>query len=233
MEGRSAVAIKAARKVAANVQLDMIEQFPGVEFFHTIPLLSLVQFGHWEEILEEPRPPENMEYSNAIWHYARAVAFARLGDIEMAELEQARLVPLRKATDVVFLDSIMYPATMLLEIADELVQGEIAIAKGNYDEAVAHFEIAVAVQDALPYTEPPFWYYPTRHTLGKALLAAGDAARAEMVYRRDLEIYPHNGWAMFGLIQSLEAQGKDSSQQQQMFENMWARADVTLTASRF
>lgn len=232
MEGRSAVAIEAGRKVAANVKLEMIEQFPGVEFFQTIPMLSLVQFGRWEEILEEPRPPENLEYSNGIWHYARAVAFANLGNLESARLEHLTLVPLRKATDVVFLDSILYPATMLLEIADELVQGEIAMAEGDFEKAVSHFEIAVGVQDQLPYTEPPFWYYPTRHTLGKALLAAGDAVTAESVYRRDLEIYPHNGWAMFGLIQSLKAQGKDASEQEAMFKHMWGRADVTLTASR-
>jgi tetratricopeptide (TPR) repeat protein len=233
MEGRSAIAIEAARRVAANVRLEMITEFPGVEFFHTIPLLALVQFGRWDEILAEPRPAENLEYSNAIWHYARATAFAARGEIESARQEHAALVPLRQAADVAFLDSLLYPATMLLEIADELVQGEIAMAEKDFTSAVAHFETAVAVQDKLPYTEPPFWYYPTRHTLGKALLAAGDAAAAETVYRRDLEIYPHNGWAMFGLVQSLKAQGKDASAEETMFGHMWSLADVTLTASRF
>ncbi len=233
MEGRSAIAIEAARRVAANVRLEMIEEFPGVEFFHTIPLLALVQFGRWDEIIAAPRPAENLEYSNAIWHYARATAFAGKGDLESARLEHAALVPLRQATDVVFLDTLLYPATILLEIADELAQGEIAMAEKNYDTAVSHFETAVAVQDKLPYTEPPFWYYPTRHTLGKALLAAGNAVAAETVYRRDLEIYPHNGWAMFGLIQSLKAQGKDASAEEAMFGHMWSLADVTLTASRF
>ncbi len=233
MEGRSAIAIEAARRVAANVRLEMIEEFPGVEFFHTIPLLSLVQFGRWDEILAEPKPAENLEYSNAIWHYVRATAFAAKGEIEAARQEHAALVPLRQATDVVFLDTLLYPATLLLEIADELAQGEIAMAEKEYDSAVSHFQTAVAVQDRLPYTEPPFWYYPTRHTLGKALLAAGDAAAAEAVYRRDLEIYPHNGWAMFGLIQSLKAQGKDASAEETMFGHMWSLADVTLTASRF
>ena len=76
MEGRSVIAIEAARKVAANVRLEMIDEFPGVEFFHTIPLLALTQFGRWDEILEEPPPPAHFEYSNAIWHYARATAYA-------------------------------------------------------------------------------------------------------------------------------------------------------------
>ncbi len=233
MEGRSAIAIEAARKVAANVRLEMIDEFPGVEFFNTIPLLALVQFGRWDEVLEEPAPPAHLEYSQAIWHYARATAYANQGKLDEARAEHARLVPLRDETDVVFLDSIYYPATMLLTIADALVQGEIAMAEQNYDDAIAHFEVAVETQDELPYTEPPFWYYPTRHTLGKALLTAGRPAAAEAVYRVDLEQYPRNGWALYGLMQSLEAQGKDASDARARFDKIWAQADVNLTASRF
>ena len=233
MEGRSAVAIDAARRVAANVQLEMIEEFPGVEFFHTIPLLALVQFGRWEEVLEEPQPRDYLEFSNAIWHYARATAYANTGDIEAAKAERELLVPLRDTTDVLFLDSIYYPATTLLKIADELVLGNIAMAEDRGDDAIGHFTVAVETQDELPYTEPPFWYYPTRHTLGKAYLATGDAAAAEAVYRKDLEQYPKNGWALFGLVQALEAQGKDASDVRARFDTIWAQADVTLTASSF
>ncbi len=233
MEGRSAVAIEAARKVAANVQIEMIEEFPGVEFFHTIPLLALTQFGQWDDVLAEPAPPEHFEFSTAIWHYVRATAYARKGELDNARAEHAKLTPLREAADVKHLDTIYYPATSLLTIADALVQGEIAMAEDDMDTAITHFRTAVATQDELPYTEPPFWYYPTRHTLGKALLAVNDAAGAEEVYEADLEQYPRNGWAMFGLIQALEAQGKDASDVQQRFDNVWAQADVTLTASRF
>lgn len=233
MEGRSAVSIEAARKVAANVRLEMIEQFPGVEFFNTIPLLALTQFGRWDEVLAEPQPPADLEYSNAIWHYVRATAYARKGDLENARAEHEKLIPLRNETDVVFLDSIYYPATMLLTIADALVRGEIAMAEENYDDAIAHYRVAVETQDELPYTEPPFWYYPTRQSLGKALLAGGDPVGAENVYRADLENYPRNGWSLYGLIKSLEAQDKDASAVQQQFERIWAEADVTLSASRF
>ena len=233
MEGRSAVAIEAARKVAANVRLEMIEAIPGVEFFNTIPLLALTQFGRWDEVLAEPAPSANLEYSTAIWHYVRATAYAKKGDLDAARAEQAKLKPLRDATDVTFLDSIDYPATMLLAIADALIQGEIAMVEERHEEAIAHFRLAVETQDELPYMEPPFWYYPTRHTLGKALLTAGDASGAEEAYRADLENYPRNGWALYGLIQSLEAQDKDASDIQERFDKIWAQADVTLTASRF
>ena len=233
MEGRSKIAIEAARKVAANVQLEMIEQFPGVEFFHTIPMLALTQFGKWDELLAEPQPPEYLEFSNGIWHYVRATAFAKRGQLDEARAERSMLVPLRDATDVVFLDSIFYPATSLLKIADELALGEIATAEGKLDVAIEHFKTAVATQDDLPYTEPPFWYYPTRHTLGRALLVANKPAEAEATYRKDLEQYPRNGWAMFGLMQSLKAQGKDATEVSDKFVELWSRADVTLTSSTF
>lgn len=233
MEGRSAVSIDAARKVAANVRLQMINEFPGVEFFNTIPLLALTQFGRWDDVLAEPQPPANLEYSNAIWHYVRATAFAQKGDIKAANAEYAKFGPLRDETDVVFLDSIYYPATMLLTIADALIQGEIAMAEERYDDAIGYFQVAVDSQDALPYTEPPFWYYPTRQSLGKALLSADKPADAEAVYRADLDQYPRNGWSLFGLVQSLEAQGKDANEIQERFDKIWAQADVTLTASRF
>jgi tetratricopeptide (TPR) repeat protein len=233
MEGRSKVAIEAARKVAANVRLEMIEEFPGVEFFHTIPLLALTQFGRWDEVLAEPQPPANLEFSNGIWHYVRATAFAKKGQLDQAKAEREQLVPLKAATDVRFLDSIYYPATSLLTIADELTLGAIAIAEDNIDQAIAHFQIAVATQDELPYTEPPFWYYPTRHTLGNALLAAGRFAEAEATYRKDLELYPRNGWSMFGLMKSLQAQGKDAKDASDKFAQLWAEADITLSASSF
>jgi len=113
------------------------------------------------------------------------------------------------------------------------LQGEIAYRAGGFPAAAASFEDAVAKQDSLPYTEPPFWYYPTRQSLGAALLAGGDAPQAESVFRRDLEQYPHNGWSMFGLIQSLENQGKndEAGKIRQHFDKAWQFADIELTAA--
>ncbi len=234
MEGRSAVAIEAARKVAENVRLEQIEQFPTVEFFKTIPILALTQFGRWDAILQEPQPPENLDYSTAIWHYARGTALIKKGEIEGALAQRTALVPLKDSVQVSFLDSADYPASVLLHIADELLMGDIAMATGNLDAAIEHFRQAVTAQDGLPYMEPPFWYYPTRQSLGMSLLKAGRYAEAETVYRRDLEDYALNGWSMFGLIQSLEAQDKldEAETVRQVFEQVWSQADVELTGSR-
>ncbi|MEC8819977.1 MAG: hypothetical protein VYA08_03705 [Pseudomonadota bacterium] len=233
MEGRSAVAIEAGKKVANNVKIEMIDQFPGVEFFKTIPIQSLVQFGLWDEILKEDPPAERLEYANGIWHYARAVAFANKGEIEKARAEQAAISTFKENQDILFLDSISYPASMLLQIAEALASGEIALAGNDPESAVSHFTSAVAIQDKLPYTEPPFWYYPSRLSLGKALLASNLAAQAEQVYQRNLERYPRNGWALYGLMLALSAQGKETSAVAARFDTVWTNADVTLTASRF
>mgnify|MGYP000433362534 CR=1 FL=1 len=99
-------------------------------------------------------------------------------------------------------------AVIELGIADDLLQGEIAMARGIPNTAATYFRSAVASQDTLPYMEPPFWYYPTRQSLGEALLAAQRYDEAEAVYRRDLVDYPHNGWSMHGLMSALDAQGK-------------------------
>jgi tetratricopeptide (TPR) repeat protein len=232
MEGRSAVSIEAGEKVAANVAMEMIEQYPGVEFFHTIPLLSLTRFARWDEILATPAPADNLEFSTGIWHYARGTALARTGDVAAARAELEALQPHLASEVILAIDAVDYPASQVLSIAHHLVEGEIALAEDDLDSALAHFSAAVDVQDGLPYTEPPFWYYPTRQTLGYALLKSGDPAAAEQVYRDDLAIYPLNGWSLFGLIQALETQGRDAGPERALFENIWARADVVLAASR-
>ena len=233
MEGRSEIAIEAGEKVAKNVRLEMIDQFPGVEFFKTVPMLSLVQFGLWDRVLELDPPAERLEYANAIWHYARSVAYSNKGNIESAQKEREMIESLKDTNDVLHLDSIYYPASMLLEIADSLALGEIAISNNDYQSAIQYFSNAVSVQDALPYTEPPFWYYPTRLSLGKAYLLSDQADEAEVVFKENLKRYPRNGWALYGLIQALETQNKDSSMVQEQFDIIWQNADVELTSSRF
>jgi tetratricopeptide (TPR) repeat protein len=233
MQGQSALSIESARRVVANVRVEQVKAFPTVEFFRTVPLLSLVRFGKWDEILAEPHPHEGFMFAKSIWHYARGVAFSAQGQTSDAKAELGALIPLKDDVSVRFLDSRDYPGSMLVGIAIELLQGEIAYRQGDYDIAIEHFEQAVATQDLLPYTEPPFWYYPTRQSLGAALLANGQLTEAEAVFRRDLELYPHNGWSMFGLAQSLEAQGKsdEADEVRHHFDAAWQFADIELSGA--
>ena len=71
--------------------------------------------------------------------------------------------------------------------------------------------------------------------LGAALLKAGRAKQAELVYREDLRDFRNNGWTLFGLAQSLRAQGKSAAARrvEKEFERAWKNADVMLKASVF
>ena len=232
MQGQSALSLDSARRVVANVRVDQVEQFPTIQFFRTVPMLSLVRFARWEEILQEPEPHEPFAFARAIWHYGRGVANAALGDAESALIELAAIEALEPEVDEIFMGNV-YPARDLLEIAKSLLKGEMAYRSGDAVSAVLAFEAAVALQDALPYTEPPFWYYPTRQSLGAALLASDRLAEAQAVFEADLEQYPMNGWSMFGLAEALRRQGDEAgaAQMTARFETVWQFADVSLATS--
>ena len=119
--------------------------------------------------------------------------------------------------------------------APEMLAGEIASARGDFDRAVAHLERSVRLEDSLVYTEPSEFHFPPRHALGAVLLEAGRPLEAETVYWEDLRRNQDNGWALFGLLQALRAQGKteNAALVEARLAKAWARADVKLTASRF
>ena len=232
MQGQSALSLDSARRVVANVRVEQVEQFPTIQFFRTVPMLSLVRFARWEEILEEPEPYEPFAFARAIWHYGRGVAHAALGDAEAARIELGAIEGLEPEVVEIFMGNV-YPARDLLEIAKSLLRGEMAYRSGDAANAVLAFEEAVSLQDALPYTEPPFWYYPTRQSLGAALLASNRLAEAQAVFEEDLEQYPMNGWSMFGLAEALRRQGDEMGAEKMTarFETVWQFADVSLATS--
>ena len=233
MEGRSGLSIESALKVAKYVGPEQIRQFPVVEFFHTIPLLSYVRFGKWEEILSYSTPAPEFKYSSGIYHYARGIALSALGRKEDALKELGFIRPLIDTPEIKSLVKAGQPSAQLLEIAVNLLQGQIDFKKGDFETSINYFKKAVALQDNLPYTEPPFWYYPTRQSLGKVLIEAGKFKEAEDVFKKDLEDYPRNGWSMFGLYKVLKIQGKteEAKQYKDKFDVIWQLSDIKLESS--
>jgi len=235
-EGRSEIALSAARKLAASTS-EQVDAYPFVEEFMAIPGLTLARFGRWDAILGEPQPAPERRYLTGIWYYTRGLALARTGAPEVARAELARLraVAAEPAATELLLAGGTATASALLEIGAAHLDGEIAAAQGLHAEAITALESAVTAQDALVYMEPPPWYLPSRQALGAVLLDAGRADDAEAVYRLDLEKLPRNGWSLYGLSRSLRAQERDSEADwaERGFETAWARADVELRASRF
>lgn len=234
LEGRSAEALQAARDFSAKLPVEMVRQMPRVEAFVPTYLFALVRFGKWQEILKQPAPPADLTYTTGMWQYARGLAFAAKKHWKKAAAEYDKLMEIAKATPPEA-RVMMNSAAALLNLAANVLAGELAARQGKTDEAVQYLETAVRQQDALRYEEPPPWYYPVRQSLGAVLLKAGRAAEAEAVYREDLKRNPENGWSLHGLTQSLRAQKKqdEADATEQRFRKAWARADVKLTTSRF
>jgi tetratricopeptide (TPR) repeat protein len=236
MRGNSAGAVEAARYLVDQIPEDVYKELPILEDFRPMAIYALVRFGKWDEIMAEPMPAEHLPLTTGMWHYARGLAQLRQGDANAARDELAQLEEIAARPEMASMALPSFAtAGQILNIAAGILGGEIAASEGAYDAAVVQLEEAVAIQDSLPYIEPPAWYYPVRQTLGAVLLEAGRAEEAEEVYRKDLEQYPENGWSLFGLMQSLEAQGKtdEANEVKEQFEAAWESADVELTSSRF
>ncbi len=236
MEGRSAVALGAARRTVSRVPEHEWSHLPSwAQVFAVAPLYAMTRFGRWEEILAEPQPDRARLYEMGIWLYARALALARTGKHQAAEQELALLKGLASSKEAGELAMGAQTAAKLLSLAAAVIEGELAAEKGQFDPAIAALHRAVLLEDSLTYIEPADWHYPARQSLGAVLLKAGRAAEAEVVYWEDLRRNPENGWSLFGLMQSLRAQGRtdEAAAIEQRFKRAWAQADVELTSSRF
>ena len=234
-DGQSRIAIESARKVASRIDDETLKAAPMLAGFRLVPYYALTRFGRWDEMLKEPEPPAFSAVLRATWHYARGLSLVATGRLDAAAAELASLRPL--LADEAMKQPLFSPnlAGAVLAPAPDVLQGEIAAARGDYESAIALLERAVRLEDSLVYTEPSEFHYPPRHTLGAVLLDAGRPAEAETVYWEDLRRNQDNGWALFGLMQALRAQNKtaDAALIEARFTKAWARADVTLAASRF
>ena len=234
-EGRSATAIDFAHQVVKATAPEFAHAAPPGELFLPTALYADLRFGKWDEVLATPKFAAQFSFANAMWHYAQARAFAAKGNVAKAKDDQALIASAFPKAEAERFAQFDVPGAQLVEIAGHVAQADIFRAQRKVRDEIGELETAAKLQDALKYMEPPYWDFPVRHHLGAAYLAAGRARDAERVYREDLKEWPKNGWSLFGLSQALTREGKghDARKTKKDFDNAWARADVTLTASRF
>jgi tetratricopeptide (TPR) repeat protein len=226
MTGQSAMAIEAARKIARVVPVEAAAGEAALQPFHVAQYHALVRFQKWQDILSEPKPAVDAPFTRGLWHYARGMANAALGNLDDGQRELAALQAILKTEKVP-------SAEPVLEVAAGVLAGSLATARGDLDRAIAHFDRAVRLEDALVYTEPPDWPDSVRLSLAAALMKAGRHGEAETVYWQDLETYRENGWALHGLLQALKAQGKthEAAGVEMRFKKAWVHADFALDRS--
>ncbi len=235
-EGRGARSIEAAYKTASLVDKKYYHE-PGyemVQHYLTIPNHILVKFGQWEKILTLPKPTDDLIYPTAIWHYARGMAYVNLDDKEQARKELNKLNELSQAPSIAEqLNWGINKVTEVCKISSKVLEAELYIKDGKYNEAIPLLTEAIKIEDGLNYTEPPDWFFSVRHLLGNVLLTIKDYGQAEKIYREDLTYWPKNGFALNGLFESLNGQGKpkEAEEVKKQFNEAWKYADTDLKAS--
>ncbi len=231
MVGRSALALEHIKAMVAGLPLDFLQE-SGMEAFAAMPYEVMIRFGKWDEILAAPDHPAWAAFSRAMRRAARGIAFAVQGDPKAARAEQVEFIALAKLVPA---DAMAGNNTsrQALGVATPMLEGEILYREGKVDAALAQLREAVKAEDALRYDEPPGWLLPVRHSLGATLMQERRFAEAEQVYRDDLKRLPGDGWALFGLAETLRFEHKnaEASEVDAQFQKTWAKADVRLRSS--
>ncbi len=214
-----------------------------MEGYYSTRLHVKVRFGRWQEIVEEPMPPDPDLYpvTMPMHHYAKGVAHAALYRFDEAEDQKrvfyeavARVPEGRK-----FFNN---EAVAVLAIGEAMLNGELEYHKGNHAVAYNHLREAVRRDDALAYSEPWAWMHPPRHALAALLAEQGHYDEAEEVYRTDLGLneqlqrcarHPGNIWSLHGLVECLRRRGetKELPGFEQHLAEAQSRTDVAITSS--
>ncbi len=208
MDGHYATAKEAADKLVEQVD-PHVKEMPHLQPFLNVRTAVLVRFSRWDDILKLPAPDANLRIANAMWHFARGMAFAATGRLAEAEAEQRGVAEALENTapDETFAMS-PNKTRDILKIASDVLAAKLATARHERSQAIAQLREAVAIQDSLKYAEPPSWFYPVRESLGAALFLDGQISEAEQVFREDLRRNPRNPRSLFGLLEVLRSRGK-------------------------
>lgn len=232
--GRYADAKTAADQLIPIVG-DAVKEIPMAEFLLPMPIFVRLRFQQWDEILRTPEPDRKLLTTDALWHFARGVAYAATGDNQKATAERNAFSEVQKQVPADSPFGTTNLNTDILRVAQSVLEARIEAASGHRKEAIARWREAVQAEDALAYDEPPPWYYPVRESLGAALFLDGQYAEAEKTFRDDLDRNPRNGRSLFGLRAALTAQNKtaDAEWVNHEFGTAWKGAEVQLRLPDF
>jgi tetratricopeptide (TPR) repeat protein len=222
MDGNFVEAKDAAARLIRNVA-PAVKTMPMLEGFLPTPIIVLLAFERWNDILKLPAPDPALSITNAVWRFARGIAHANLGKTELASEEQLAFeaVVAKIPPDTMYDD--LNKTGAVFKIHQNLLLAAIAHSRQDEKSANDFLTQAVAAEDALNYDEPPPWYPPVRPMLGRELLSAKQLPEAEEVFRADLEKNPRDGRGLAGLRDCLNAQGRNYEAEQidQQYRTAW------------
>lgn len=207
MGGDGKTALEAAAKLDKSISPALLKDFSMLQPVKAAPYFSHVQFSSPAVLIALPDPGPDFVLVKAMWHYARAIGYARKGATADSQREIDALAKLEQTADFKPISDWGVPAREIVQTAQAVASARLADARGDLAAAIQAYQQAIAVQDTLPYTEPPYWYYPVRQSLGAALLRSKRFDEAEQAFRESLARTPSNGWALSGLIEVYQQRG--------------------------
>ncbi|HEY0656815.1 MAG TPA: tetratricopeptide repeat protein [Chryseosolibacter sp.] len=235
MEGRSELAIQTAMKLAYKGSLITNSNPAFAQYFTVEPLHAYVRFGKWQDILSLPDADDSYIYANLMTNYAKGLASVRKGNVTAAKKYSNKVDSLSKLDTLNQFYFSFNPAAKVVQVAANLLRGELLLKQGKTAEGLAALQKAVDAEDDLRYNEPPDWKIPARQFLGAALYDAGKFAEAEKVFNDDLRKNPLNGWSLKGLVLAQEKLGKktEAAATGKLLAKAFKSADVDVKCSRF
>ena len=234
MAGDMATALDQSARLATILDPAVGREIGWLQMIHAAPYLAHAQFADPETILAQPLPAGSTPLVAALRDYSRAVAHGLRGDRRRFDASLAAMARAGAAIDHEAFLAQGFPSRDLLELAETVAQGRRAMAAGEIGEAMARFTAAAAIEDRLPYLEPPLWYYPVRQSLGAALYRAGQFDDARAAFRAAIAAFPANGWALWGLAQTERALGHraEAAAAEAAFRRAWLGDGDWLTMER-
>jgi tetratricopeptide (TPR) repeat protein len=208
MAGDMPTAMREAGKLSRLLDPGISSQIAWIQAVNASPYFAAAQFASPAQILRMRKPDARLPYPTAMRHYARAVAYAQLRNRAAFDREIGALKAMRESAAFKPMVDQGVPAPDLLALAENVARGRWAFANRQYGEAADLYREAAALEQKIPYMEPPYWYYPVHQSLGAALFRAGKYAEARDAVVTALAHSPNNGWVLYGLAASEKALGR-------------------------
>jgi len=192
--------------------------------------LQDIRFGNWDKLLNIAKPEDSQVYATILYHLGRGMAFTHQSNLPAAKDELGQLQQLMKDSSLLIPFTPFSPAIDGAIIAENILTGTIALKEKKYSEAIAAFEEAVETEENMVYNEPRDWMLNPKHYLGNSLLKAGRIKEAKDILQKDLVTNNENGWALFGLWQSLTTEKKtaEATKMFARFKKAFDKADIKL-----
>ena len=200
-----------------------------IQYQYESCLFTEVRFGKWEAILRE-KVLDTLPYASVICHFARGMAYSHLKRFGEAGRELQLVKEGMKNEGLAISGGVNSSAFAACQVAEAILAGALAEQQGHREEAIGAFQKAVFFEDNLIYNEPRDWPLPARQYLGNILLNKGEYREAIVVFKKDLEINPLNGWSLTGLKLAYTAEGdmEGLKKVEEELRTAWQIRDMTI-----